>query len=152
MKKINPVLLLGLSVGAFAIIKGCSSKDTDPQKKQKLQIVAHEEKLLDYYSENKPGKWSDLDDKHSPEVKISKNSQEITVNVSSSFTSKTDHYVEVILLTDYSLKELQKKDFSKVDQKQAKAVFKLPVSSKGEYYVLLKCNLHDTWYKKILIN
>jgi len=140
--------------GAFIFFINCGSKDkqNDSKTMQQKQIPVHEQKLQDYFSEAKPGKWSDLDEKHSPEVKILKTAKEITVTVVSPFVSKSDHYVEAILLTDYMLNEMNKKEFSKTDRSQIKTVFTLPVFSKGEFYILLKCNLHDTWYKKILIH
>ena len=146
------ILVSILMTGTLFFSPGCGSKDAESKTKQQQQIPVHEQKLQSYFSESKAGKWSDLDDKHTPIVTISKSKKEITITATAPFPSRPDHYVETILLADYSLKEMNKENFTRINPKTVKAIFNLPVFSKGEFYVLLKCNLHDTWYKKILIH
>jgi len=132
----------------LSIFEGCSSDD---DAKAKLQIPPHEAKLQSYYSASNRGKWSDLDLEHDPAVNVSKTPKQVNISVTAPFTSRPDHYTEMILLTDYSLKEIEKHSYKKTDQEQIKTTFSLPKGAHGEYYVMLKCNLHDMWYKKIVI-
>jgi len=135
----------------FFGVNSCGSQGGDSKQKANPQVTAHEAKLSQYFSANKPGKWKDLLDEHSPTVNIIKKSKTIRLVVSPPFAGKPEHYIELIVLSDYALNEIDKVSFPRGVTPKSTS-FSLPPKSKGEYYIIQKCNLHDMWYKKVLIN
>ncbi|MES0489415.1 MAG: desulfoferrodoxin family protein [Leptospirales bacterium] len=141
------ITILSLTVNAC---KSDNRDTTENKQKANVQIPVHEEKLSQYFSENNKGKWKDLSDGHTPTVNITKGTKSISIVVQPPFVSKPEHYIELIMLTDYALQEIDKISFKR-GATTKKNSFTLPTKSKGEYYIIQKCNLHDMWYKKILI-
>jgi desulfoferrodoxin (superoxide reductase-like protein) len=102
-------------------------------------------------NQNNRGKWADLPTEHVPTVNVIKGKKNISITVLPPFSGTPGHYIESIILTDYALKEIQKSTFPR-GSTATNTIFNLPWNSKGEFYVILKCNQHDMWYHKIVIH
>ena len=137
-----------LSISVSLPLFHCGSDKEGEKIPQKAQVPPHEEILQEYFTKANPGKWHDLPQDHAPNVNIFRDKKNINIVVTPPFEGNPTHYIEPILLTDYQVKELQKKSFPK-GSTATNTIFKLPLETKGEFYVILKCNQHDMWYEKI---
>ena len=129
MKKTALPLLLSLSLLPF--LPRCGDIDGN----EKITIPK-------FHTPSDEGLWKDQSGAHVPEITfVSKN--QIDVRVPMKPTKKPYHYIEAIALMDGE-KQIAVKKFSfNLDEPRAR--FTLPDPVKGNYRIIVKCNLHDMW-------
>ena len=132
-----------LSTVALMSALSCTS-DTDTELENKKQGVQ-------FYTAAKPGPWANQSADHDVEITITRDSEGKTIHVYIPFAAKKEqrHYVESILILDSKGKELQKKSFLKGRGSDKGATFNFPENFNEPVFVVLKCNLHDMWEKKV---
>ncbi len=129
-------------------ITGCSSDEQEQEKA--ITRITNEEILQKFNTKSEPGRWKNLNQSHIPIYSINKTKKETRITESSPFENTTDHYVEIMVLLDTGFKELKKQSFTRHEINPS-AQFVLPPDTKGEFYLVLKCNLHDMWLEHIII-
>ena len=97
------------------------------------------------------GKWENEANDHVPQVRTTVESdlRVLIVDVPLDGTSIPLHYIEAIILTDHNKRELQKVTFTKGNRRAA-ARFTLQADHRSFVYVIVKCNLHDMWEKRVV--
>jgi desulfoferrodoxin (superoxide reductase-like protein) len=101
-----------------------------------------------YHSQSDEGIWIDKASSHVPVVTFS-GRNEINVVVPLKPSSKPLHYIEAIVLMDGD-REIDSKKFSFTFD-EPEAHFTLPNVDKGNYRVVVKCNIHDMWVAPVII-
>lgn len=107
-----------------------------------------------YFTPENPGKWKGRAPEHAIYVRDGriysqgkKKLRELIVNVP--LEGDERHYLEAGIAMDHSLK----KEFDKVSfaPKSPQYSFKLvvPADSRNAIYVVIKCNQHDMWLKRV---
>ncbi|HNW30564.1 MAG TPA: desulfoferrodoxin family protein [Spirochaetota bacterium] len=101
-----------------------------------------------YHSESNEGIWIDKASSHVPIVTFS-GKDHVSVVVPMKPSKRPLHYIEAIVLMDGD-REIDSKKFSfTFDEPQAN--FILPDVKKGNYRVVVKCNIHDMWMAPVII-
>jgi desulfoferrodoxin (superoxide reductase-like protein) len=90
------------------------------------------------------GYWKNKADDHLPIITFTSRTRDIiNVHVPMVPTKKPRHYIEVICLMQGE-KQIDSKKFE-FSFDEPRAQFKLPDPASRDYWVLIKCNLHDMW-------
>lgn len=101
-----------------------------------------------FHTESDEGLWINKSPTHVPVITFTAK-DEIDVAVRLKQTKKPIHYIEAIVLMDGG-KEIASKKFS-FSYDEPRAHFKLPDPVKGNYKVVVKCNLHDMWMAPVVL-
>lgn len=136
-----------LIISTFGSCKfGGNADDSNKQKQM------HDQKLENFRTKNKPGKWKKEANSHVPQVTVKKKEKNYEIHVIVPFigTSTPVHYIETIILLNHHYKELQKVTFN-TGNSTATTVFKIPRTYKSYLWVVAKCNLHDMWKKQVVL-
>ena len=133
---------------ALLISAGCSDK-SDSEKDKIIKDLTSPK----FLSTSKPGKWEKQAEDHVPDyiIKTDKENKIIKVKVPFNGSIAPLHYVEAIILTDHNHKEIQKETFPR-GNKIAETEFFLPLDYRSTVYIVIKCNLHDMWEKKVFLH
>lgn len=109
-------------------------------------------KKIKFHTIEKKGKWDKQSKDHVPQytINIDGDNWLIKVNVPFRGTLNPLHYVEVIVLADKNHRQIQKASFVR-GEKIPSAVFRLPRDNRSYVYIISKCNLHDMWEKKVIL-
>ena len=129
-----------------------SCKDSGPYEGPvEKQLPLQGKYNVNIYNKDNAGKWNEEADDHIPIVKINTDDEHKTISVKIPLKGKTIplHYIEAIILTDHNKRELQKKVFPR-GNRSAAGVFKLPLEYRSFVFVIVKCNLHDMWEKRVV--
>jgi desulfoferrodoxin (superoxide reductase-like protein) len=101
-----------------------------------------------FHTQSDEGMWIDKSSSHVPMITFS-GKNEINVVVPMKPSNRPLHYVEAIVLMDGDREIDSKKISFTFDEPQAH--FTLPDVEKGNYRVVVKCNLHDMWMAPVVI-
>jgi desulfoferrodoxin (superoxide reductase-like protein) len=134
MKKLSPVIFIFLM---SLFLYHCGDLD------QNEKIVVPK-----FHTASDEGLWINKSDTHVPVIAFN-GKDEIDVAVRLKPTKKPIHYIEAIVLMDGD-KEIASKKFS-FSYDEPGAHFKLPDPVKGNYKVIVKCNLHDMWMAPVVL-
>lgn len=135
MKNLTVPVLFSLFMLTF--LPGCGDLDENA----KIPIPK-------FHTASDEGLWRNQSGTHVPVIEfVSKN--EIDVRLSLKPTKKPYHYIEAIALMDGE-KQIDVKKFS-FNLNEPRARFTLPDPVKGNYRVLVKCNLHDMWIAPVVL-
>jgi desulfoferrodoxin (superoxide reductase-like protein) len=112
--------------------------------------IDEKEKIVSprFHTTSDEGLWRDQSGTHVPVITFTANN-EIDVHVPLKPTKKPFHYIEVIALMDGNKEVASKKITFNFDEPHAH--FKLPDLEKGNYKVVVKCNLHDMWMAPVVL-
>jgi desulfoferrodoxin (superoxide reductase-like protein) len=120
-------------------ISACSDKKETAEIKE----------IPKFHTYEKEGYWKDKGHDHVPIITfINKEEGIIEVVVPLKPTKKPRHYIEVIALMQGEKNQVEAKKF-KYSFEKAKAQFKLPDPEARDYWIMVKCNLHDMWKEAI---
>lgn len=126
--------LLFATLMPFAI--GCGQPATESAETERLRSQV-------YFTKEDPGRWKDFAKDHEPQVKLTGT----TVAVEVPFSVEIGHYIEVILVTDGSGREVAAKSFKRGEIPQA--ALSIPAAKLPGATVIAKCNLHGMWRKAL---
>ena len=101
-----------------------------------------------FHTESDEGLWINKSATHVPVITFN-GKDEIDVTVRLKPTKKPIHYIEAIVLMDGNKEVASKKISFSYDEPRAH--FKLPDPVKGNYKVIVKCNLHDMWMAPVVL-
>ncbi len=102
-----------------------------------------------FHTASDEGLWKNQSGTHVPLITfVSKN--QIDVRVPMKPTKNPYHYIEAIALKDGDRQIAVKKFSFNLDEPRAR--FTLPDPVKGNYRVIVKCNLHDMWMAPVVPN
>ncbi len=133
----RPIIIYSFIVLMGFIFLQCGSIDED-------------EKIVQpkYHTASNEGLWIDKSDTHVPIITVT-GKDTIDVQVPLKPSKRPLHYIEAIVLVDGS-REIESKSIS-FSLNVAHAQFKLPDPEKGQYKIVVKCNLHDMWMAPVLM-
>jgi desulfoferrodoxin (superoxide reductase-like protein) len=120
------------------------------QNNEREDVNSGEKKEIKFLTASDPGPWKTLASDHVPEVTVMKVYDLKTIHIRIPFTEQKDsrHFVEVIVILDLNGKELKNEFFERgVAITDAKFVF--PANFIGTVSVVMKCNKHKKWEKKV---
>lgn len=117
-------------------------------------VAASQLPAENYHTSENPGKWKEREPEHRIQVtegrvftEGKKKIRELSVFVS--LQGDPQHYLEAGLIMDNALK----KEFAKVNFKpgtpQYEFKLQLPADEPNAAYVIVKCNQHDMWLKRV---
>jgi desulfoferrodoxin (superoxide reductase-like protein) len=134
------VIALTASV-TVAIISCTQGGETD---------VVNEKHEVRFHSAANPGHWEAQAIDHELDVTVTKSIDRKTINVKIPFAEQREkrHYAETIVILDMNMKEIRKISFDR-KRPSGRASFDFPADYTGSVYVIMKCNLHDMWKKKV---
>jgi desulfoferrodoxin (superoxide reductase-like protein) len=101
-----------------------------------------------FHTASDEGLWINQSGTHVPIITFS-GKDEIDVVVQMRPTKRPIHYIEAIVLMDGN-KEIASKKIS-FSYDEPRAHFKLPDLEKGNYKIIIKCNLHDMWMAPVVL-
>jgi desulfoferrodoxin (superoxide reductase-like protein) len=101
-----------------------------------------------FHTASDEGLWINQSNTHVPVITFD-GKDEINVVVPIKPTKRPIHYIEAIVLMDGN-KEIDSNKFS-FSYDEPRAHFKLPDPIKGNYKVIVKCNLHDMWMAPVVL-
>ena len=101
-----------------------------------------------YHTQSDEGIWIDKSSSHIPIITFS-GKNEINVAVPMKPSNRPLHYIEAIVLMDGE-REVDSKQIS-FSLDEPRAHFTLPDVEKGNYRVVVKCNIHDMWMAPVII-
>jgi desulfoferrodoxin (superoxide reductase-like protein) len=112
--------------------------------------VVNEKHEVRFHSTEEPGHWKEQTVDHEMDVTVAKSGDRKTINVKIPFAEQREkrHYAETIVILDMNMKEIRKISFDR-KRPSGRASFDFPADSTGFVYVVMKCNLHDMWKKKV---
>src|SRR3990172_7405119 len=101
-----------------------------------------------FHTASDEGLWINQSNTHVPVITFD-GKGEIDVVVPIKPTKRPIHYIEAIALMDGN-REIDSKKIS-FSYDEPRAHFKLPDPIKGNYKVIIKCNLHDMWMAPVVL-
>ena len=98
-----------------------------------------------YYTKEAPGRWSKKVGGHLPNISLSKEGSDTTVEVVTAHGMEGyEHYITKHVVLDDKFQFINEKMFDPMKDKAATSQFSLGQYS-GRIHVLSVCNKHDTW-------
>lgn len=147
--KINTILFI-IQLGLLAPFLLFCTDDASESIVIPDQAKPQVKKSPKYHTPDNEGLWPGKSKTHIPKLQfIGAEKERIKVTVPLKPTYSPRHYIEVIVLMQGGRKQIAVKSF-KLDLKEPEATFKLPDPSRNDYYVIVKCNLHDMWRTKVV--
>jgi desulfoferrodoxin (superoxide reductase-like protein) len=127
-------LLYSASV-AFIAACGQPPKETAEIERLRSQV---------YFTKSDPGRWKDFAKDHDPQVKTYANGK---IEVDVPMSPEIGHYIEVIIVSDASGREVAVKSFKRGEKPQA--TLTIPPAKMPGATVIAKCNLHGMWKQEV---
>lgn len=148
----GPRYIVGLVILALIIGCGSGSKESEKAAKEDENTMYEGREPL-FYTEANPGKWHNQKTGHVPVVEFKRKDNVAFLSAKVPLEQQYNHYIEALVLLNYKREEVAKISYRRGSAGFAQAEFFLGSGKISQtWYVVAKCNKHDMWEKKLILD